>query len=349
MNGFELFAILTTATGYAVMVNSRYLKLPTAMGLMLISLFAVGVVLLLDQLGFQASAAVIKILPTGSEFQDFFVNSSLALMLYAAAISVDTGALRRHALPILFFATVGTFLSVILVAVGTWWVARLVGVPISPGIALLFGAIVAPTDPIAVSKVTEKIRGWRTWKAIVTGESLFNDAIALIVFTVVLSTLQGDTTLGDVHFFQIFLSEVLIAVGVGLGCVFGVACLYLLIHAENAEGRLLVGIGIASGGLDGPRQSVPRGELYAVVLIAVVTEGGIAIAVDAAYVRLGLGPRRLPLPPCRPLGQALVQAPTVGWPFPPQEGRVTHRRGRGFPAWVFPGRIHRQRGRRQDS
>ena len=247
MNGFELFAILTTATGYAVMVNSRYLKLPTAMGLMLISLFAVGVVLLLDQLGFQASAAVIRILPTGSEFQDFFVNSSLALMLYAAAISVDTGALRRHALPILFFATVGTFLSVILVAIGTWWVARLVGVPISPGIALLFGAIVAPTDPIAVSKVTEKIRGWRTWKAIVTGESLFNDAIALIVFTVVLSTLQGDTTLGDVHFFQIFLSEALIAVGVGLGCVFAVACLYLLIHAENAEGRLLVGIGIASG------------------------------------------------------------------------------------------------------
>ena len=248
MSGFALFAILVSATGYALMINSRYLKLPTAMGLVLISLGVVGIVLVLDAVGLPASTELKKILPSGQDFQDFLINSSLALMLYAAATSIDAKVLRRHALPILFFATAGTVMSVILVAIGTYWIGIALGIPMSPSIALLFGAIIAPTDPIAVSKITEKIKGWRTWKAIVTGESLFNDAIALIIFTLVLGSILGEEMPGgNVHFMEMFLQEVLIAVGIGLGVVIAVGLLGFIMDPENMEGRLLIGIGAASG------------------------------------------------------------------------------------------------------
>jgi CPA1 family monovalent cation:H+ antiporter len=247
LNGFALFAILATATGFAEMANKRYLKLPTAMGLVLISLGGVAVVFMLDAFGLDASEGVREILPTGKDFQDFFINSSLALMLYAAATSIDAGALRRHALPILFFATIGTLISVVLVAIGTYYIGIALNVPISPSIALLFGAIIAPTDPIAVSKVTEKIKGWRTWKAIVTGESLFNDAIALIIFTLVLNSILGQSNPESEHFLQMFLKEVLIAVGVGVGLVFVIGCFAFLMHSDSIEGRFMVGIGIAAG------------------------------------------------------------------------------------------------------
>ncbi len=247
LNGFALFAILATATGFAEMANRRYLKLPTAMGLVIISLLGVGVVLLLDFFGVNASESVRNVLPTGKDFQEFFIDSSLALMLYAAATSIDPAALRRHALPIIFFATIGTLISVILVAIGTYYIGIGIGVSISPEIALLFGAIIAPTDPIAVSKVTEKIKGWRTWKAIVTGESLFNDAIALIIFTLVLNSILGQADPQSDHFFEMFLKEVLIAVGVGLGVVFVTGCFSFLMQSDCVEGRFMVGIGIAAG------------------------------------------------------------------------------------------------------
>lgn len=248
MSGFALFAILATVTGFAEMANQRHLKLPTAMGLVLISLLGVGVVLLLDAFGIDATGAVRSVLPTGKEYQEFFVNSSLALMLYAASTSFEGGVLSRHALPILFFATVGTLISVALVALGIYWLGVAVGVGITPGVALLFGAIIAPTDPIAVSRVTDRIRGGRTWKAIIAGESLFNDAIALIIFTVVLAGLGGEATPdGGAHFLGLFLKEVLIAVGCGLGLVFAFGCLSFLMHAESVEGRFMVGLGIAAG------------------------------------------------------------------------------------------------------
>ena len=132
LSGFALFAILATATGFAEMANRRYLKLPTAMGLVIISMLGVGVVLLLDAFGVNASEKVRNVLPTGKDFQEFFIDSSLALMLYAAATSIDAGALRRHALPILFFATIGTLISVILVAIGTYYIGVGIGVAISP-------------------------------------------------------------------------------------------------------------------------------------------------------------------------------------------------------------------------
>ena len=248
MDTFDLFAILTGATGLALLVNGRFLRLPPAMGLVLIGVVILGIGMLLELLGVPALESIKKVVPKEYQFKSYLLDGGLSLLLYAAAVSIDPGKLRKVMLPVLFFSTVGVVLSTLFVGFGCWFGGNLSGFPISLVSALLFGAIISPTDVTAVSKVIDRIPESRAWKSILIGESLFNDAIALLLVTVFIqfATNHAANTTGS-ELALIFIRDLGLAVGIGAGLAIAVSMLSYACGDVSEEGRILLSISLATG------------------------------------------------------------------------------------------------------
>lgn len=244
---FEAFAILAFATGTAEVLNARFLKLPSAMGLVILSLLVVGIALLLELLGIHAAEAIELVLPKTSDFKRYLIDSCLAFLLYAAAISVDQNTLRRHFLPILFFATVGVVLSTVFVALSLWGFGKLSGVAFAFSGALVFGAIIAPTDALAVHPLLDRISGKRSWKTIISGESLFNDAMALLLVVVFTKFATTGELAKSSSLMVEFLREAGIAIGVGLGTAVVAAAAGIIGGNRSKLGRMLISMSLATG------------------------------------------------------------------------------------------------------
>jgi CPA1 family monovalent cation:H+ antiporter len=136
----------------------------------------------------------------------------------------------------------------VLVAHGTLFVSGLFGIEMTLAGAYLFGAIISPTDPMAIKRITEGIRGNRTWATIIQGESLFNDAFALVAYTlaagVVFSTTGSDPAQSLV---ALFIWEVLVSIGIGLGLALVSGLLLMIFGTNERDGRVLASIGLAAG------------------------------------------------------------------------------------------------------
>ena len=244
---FEAFAVLAFATGTAEVLNARFLKLPSAMGLVAMSLLVVGIALLLELLGVHAAEGIEMVLPRDADFKRYLIDSCLALLLYAAAISVDQNSLRKQIIPVLFFATLGVVLSTILVGVSVWGLGTLMGMSFAFSAALLFGAIISPTDALAVHPLLERISGRRSWKSIISGESLFNDAMALLLVVVFTQfAVTGEVASTSVMVLE-FMREAGIAIGVGLGTAIVAACVGVIGLNRSKVGRMLLSISLATG------------------------------------------------------------------------------------------------------
>ena len=243
---FESFAVLSLATGLAEVINARFLKLPFAMGLVLLSLVTVGIAWGLSLLGVRSMEAIQAMLPSDSALKEVFIDSSLALMLYAAATSMDRRRLRSHLLPVLFLATVGVVLSTAMVAVGVYQFGPLVGFEFTIPAALLFGAIIAPTDALAIKPILERFSGKRAWKTVLEGESLLNDAMALVL-VVTFANWAGsvEATPGTNLVFE-FAREAFVAVVIGAGMAIFIALAGALVNERNSLARLLLSIALAT-------------------------------------------------------------------------------------------------------
>ena len=246
-SSFEAFAILAFATGLAELLNARFLKLPSAMGLVVMSLLVVGIALLLEVTGVHAVESIEHMLPKNSDFKKYLIDSCLAFLLYAAAISVDQRTLRKHLFPVLFFATIGVVISTVFVALACWGICEVRGVDFVFPAALIFGAIISPTDALAVNPLLERISGKRSWKSIISGESLFNDAMALLLFVVFTKfAISGKLETSSGLMLE-FLREAGIAIGVGLGTAAIATAVVMIAPNRTKLGRILISMSLAAG------------------------------------------------------------------------------------------------------
>jgi CPA1 family monovalent cation:H+ antiporter len=187
---FELAAGLLALAAAASWVNARVLKLPAAAGLLVIGL-TVAALARLGELawpGFGYQALLDQI-----DFPALVLNFMLAYLLFAGAMNVDLAALARRGWSTAALATLGTALTMAICAGGFWGFCQLLGHPVSPAWALVFGALISPTDPIAVLAMTKRTALQPELRAQLEGEALFNDGLAVVLFslTLALATASG--------------------------------------------------------------------------------------------------------------------------------------------------------------
>jgi CPA1 family monovalent cation:H+ antiporter len=228
---FEIIAGLLTLTALFAWLNHRWLRLPNNVGLLLMGLLASLVlvaleVLLPDTALFGGLHTVIE----GIDFPATLLNGMLAFLLFAGALQIDLTVLRDRAWTVGAMATVGVIISTLIVAVLFSLVAQLLSLQLPFAWALVFGALISPTDPVAVLGMLKQAKVAKTLEMDMAGESLFNDGIGVVLFTILLSAALGASGEG-IDFVEIGRLFFVEALG---GCLLGLVTGYLAYRAMRA-------------------------------------------------------------------------------------------------------------------
>ena len=278
MTIFEAAAILVSATALFAFVNVRFLKLPMPIGVTLAALaLSLGLVL------FGGADAVpwADRLLTRLDFDELVMHGMLAFLLFAGALFVDLDDLNRQRGPILLLATVGIVLSTFLVGVGTWLLLGWLGLDVPFVYALAFGALIAPTDPIAVLAILKRAGVPEATETLITGESLFNDGVGVVVFGVLLSLLDGgahgEASVGAVA--RLFVQEA--GGGLAFGAALGYGGYLLLDQIDDHTAEILITLAIVTGGYAAALSMHTSGPLAVVVAGLFIGNRGRLLAMSA--------------------------------------------------------------------
>ncbi|MBL7221695.1 MAG: sodium:proton antiporter [Phycisphaerae bacterium] len=248
MDVFETVAILLTLAAVLSYINHRWWKMPPTIALMLgsfvLSLVLVGAGALPLQLGHHIQETA-RSLVEGMHFGEVMMKGMLGLLLFAGSLHVQLNDLAEHKWQIATYATVGTVASTFLVASLVFGLSGVMSLGIPWIYCLLFGALISPTDPIAVLGIMKRVGASRALETKISGESLFNDGIGVVLFLSVLEIASGHSP-GFTGVVQLFLVE---AVG---GIAFGLAIGYLAFRViksiDNYHVEILVTLALVMGG-----------------------------------------------------------------------------------------------------
>jgi CPA1 family monovalent cation:H+ antiporter len=235
----QIAALIVSLTAILAYVNARFIRLPSQIGLMAISLAASLVIVVLDALGVFDAARVERVV-AAANFGPVLLHGMLGLLLFAGALHIDLRELRDHKWPVAVLSLGGTVASTILVGLATY---AMTGIPLIH--SLLFGALISPTDPIAVLGVLKSSRVPRPIEVVISGESLFNDGVGVVIVTVLLAVVGGDhVSAGDVAY--LFARE---AVGGALfGLVLGYIADRMLTSIDDYVVEVMITLALVLGG-----------------------------------------------------------------------------------------------------
>lgn len=240
---FSALIVLSAIFGY---FNYRYLKLPNTIGLMLIALIVSISVIAAGHFNSEIIDRATRLIAS-VDFPKTVLEVMLSFLLFAGALHADVQTLSAERLPIFVFATVGVLFSTFFVGTALWLVLPLVGLGIDYIYCLIFGALISPTDPIAVLAILKTAKVPKALETKIAGESLFNDGIGVVVFLSLFEMARkgvGEFGLGDVAL--LFLVEV----GGGLlwGFMIGYAAYYLLRQVDSYVLEVTITLATVMGG-----------------------------------------------------------------------------------------------------
>jgi len=243
---FEISAIFLSITALLAYINHRFIGLPTTIGVMVISLLVSIAAIFLGFLGFDELIDYEVSLLDQLNFTHVLLDGMLSMLLFAGALHVNVNDLRRYKLPIGILACVGTLVSTVIIAAALYVVVPLLGFNLSFIWCLLFGALISPTDPIAVMGILRSAGAPKSIETVIAGESLFNDGIGVVVFALLLGILtSGDmpTTYSVAHTLAVEAGGDII-----FGLILGGALNYLLKAIDSYQEEVLLTLAGVIGG-----------------------------------------------------------------------------------------------------
>lgn len=277
MTTFELAAILLSIAALAGFINVRFLKLPTTIGIMLISL---GISLGLIFLGrfFPGIEATADTVVGQIDFNETLLDVMLSYLLFAGALHVDLSDLREQKRIIAIMATAGVVISTFLIGTAIFFLLPLFGFGLDYLSCLLFGALISPTDPVAVLGILKKAGVSKSLETKITGESLFNDGIGVVIFLALLKIATGEHDFSLEFIGQLFLLEAVggIFFGIGLGFI----GYYLLRKIDNYQVEVLITLALVTGGYALAHALHTSGPLAMVVAGLMIGNHGRALAMS---------------------------------------------------------------------
>jgi len=216
---YESFSIIFSIAALLSYINYRWLKLPSTVGQLILALGVAFLMLLLKPLFPTAYDFFCKII-IDTDFSNILLEIMLGFLLFAGALHVDINELKKEKWSILLFATIGVLISTFLVGSGLYFLAQLLQCDLPYIHCLLFGALISPTDPIAVLSILKSTKISKSLQLKIEGESLFNDGIGVIVFTgVLLFANMGEMGNEEGDLFleigKLFAEEVLLGLALG--------------------------------------------------------------------------------------------------------------------------------------
>lgn len=260
MTTFDLLALLITLTAVFGWVNQRYLRLPNTIGVMVISMVFSLTLVALGKAGIGGTRLLANIL-SQVDFGEALLRGMLGALLFAGALHINLDDLKDNKWVISLLATLGVLISTFLVGSGAWYLSRSVGFDLPYVHALLFGALISPTDPIAVGAILRKAGVPRSLLIKITGESLFNDGVGVVLFLVILEIATGAGGHGSsealahaVEEARVTVGQILNLLGVEVlgGLVFGAVIgglVYRMLRLVDAyQVEILLTLAIVSGG-----------------------------------------------------------------------------------------------------
>ncbi len=274
MNVFQITALLITLAALFSYINHRLIKLPTIIGLMLISLLFSLALIVGSHFGLNFEAKADQIIAS-IDFNQTLMQGMLSFLLFAGALHVNLDNLLQQKGTIVTFATLGVLGSTLLVAGSMFLILRWVSLPLPFVYCLVFGALISPTDPIAVLGLLKQANAPETLETKITGESLFNDGVGVVIFLAIYEMLSGEQHFDASHVGTLLLQEAL--GGIVLGLVLGWITYRLLKSVDNYQVEILLTLALVTGG-------------YALAL-ALHTSGPLAVV--AAGLLVGNHGRRL--------------------------------------------------------
>ena len=246
----QSFSIIFSIATFFSFVNYKWLKLPATIGLMLMSLATI-IVITLSKGIFPEFYLFFCDIVTGSDFKTLLLDGILSFLLFAGALHVNIQDLEKEKWSILLFATLSVLISTFMVGGLIFGASMLIGIEFPLIYALLFGALISPTDPIAVMAILKKANISKSLGIKIEGESLFNDGIGVVVFSGILiiagmDGYQSEYSVG-VEIGKLFLEEAVggIVYGLLLGFI-GYSCIKTI--KDNPQLAVMISLAIVMGG-----------------------------------------------------------------------------------------------------
>ena len=245
MDYFAIATILVVLSAVFGYINVRFLKLPDTIGLMVITiLFTLGVLAFsyFDDTLLEKEKEFISQI----DFKTVLLDIMLSFLLFAGALHTNFQQLKIQRKPVFVFATLGTLISTFLSGIFVFYILKLIHLDVDFIYCLLFGALISPTDPIAVLGIMKKVGAPKKLETKIVGESLFNDGVGVVIFLTIYQIAKGTTELSFTHIAELFLIEVV--GGILLGLTIGWLTYKLLKSIDDYDMEVIITLAAVMGG-----------------------------------------------------------------------------------------------------
>lgn len=242
----DLIAVFTVVTAVLAYFNHRYIGLPTTIGVMGIALILSALQFVLNAMGFTALHVYEKSLLDSVNFSKLLLQGMLSMLIFAGAMHVDLSELKSFRWPVILLAAGGTILSALIVGFGLWWILSFTNIQLPLSYCLLFGALISPTDPIAVMGILKSVGAPDNLNTVITGESLFNDGVGIALFALFLDMAISGQSPSVSHSAMLLLKEA--GGGLAFGMMLGYVTYRMLKSINSYQEEVLITVAAVIGG-----------------------------------------------------------------------------------------------------
>ncbi len=243
---YSFSALIVLASIFAYL-NYRFLKLPSTIGIMVIAIVVSIFLVMFGETVLPRTFGHLNKLMNSIDFTEVLMGAMLNFLLFAGGIHININDLKEQFRPVLIFSTVGVVISTFVVGFGMFYLLPFVGIKLPFIYCLVFGALISPTDPVAVLSVLKQANVSKSLETKVAGESLFNDGMAVVVFTVVMQLAIGkEVDLGVESIGLLLMKEA--GGGILLGVLLGWVTSRLMREVDDYIISVLVTLSVVMGG-----------------------------------------------------------------------------------------------------